>query len=596
MARNTYQVDEALEAASEFKFSHLKRLLRYVGPYRKPLLLTLACMIVSSTLSLLTPYLTKVTIDTAIPEKNIPLVLLVAGITVLTLIINFFIIRYRINTMSRVGQGVIRDLRLSLFNHLQRLPFTYYDSRPHGKILVRVVNYINNLSDMLSNGLINVLTELFSLLVIAVMMLLIDPRLTLVSMAGLPLLLGFTFFLKIKNRLAWRLHSAKQSNLNAYIHESIAGVKVTQSFTRERENMRIFAEVTDDARGAYMRAVRIMFLLWPTAENIAMWTVALLYVYGVGLMAGATLTIGVLIAFGSYIQRFWMPINNIANFYNTLVTNMSYLERIFETLDEPVPVADAPDAVDMPLIQGAVSFEDVSFAYEEGQPLILSHVSFSCRAGDAIALVGPTGAGKTTIVNLLSRFYNLNGGCIRIDGFDISRASLHSLRSQMGVMLQDSFIFSGTVMDNIRYSKLTAGDDEVVAAAKAVCAHDFIMEMEKGYFTEVNERGSRLSVGQRQLISFARALLADPRILILDEATANIDTRTEKALQEGLNRLLKGRTSFVIAHRLSTIRHATRIMVVDRGRVAESGDHDELMALKGDYYRLYQSQYENGEA
>lgn len=285
-----------------------------------------------------------------------------------------------------------------------------------------------------------------------------------------------------------------------------------------------------------------------------------------------------------------MPIMNIAGFYNTLVTNMSYLELIFETLDEPVLVKDIPGATDMPKISGKVQFKDVDFAYEEG-PRVLSGVSFTCMPGWSVALVGPTGAGKTTVVNLLSRFYELQGGQILVDGFDISQAKLASLRGQMGIMLQDSFLFSGTIMDNIRYSRLDATDEEVIEAAKAVCAHEFIMEAENGYQTEVNERGSRLSVGQRQLISFARALLADPRILILDEATSNIDTRTEKALQEGLSRLLKGRTSFIIAHRLSTIQHADMIMVVNKGHIAESGSHEELMKQKGEYYDLVMSQW-----
>jgi ATP-binding cassette subfamily B protein len=590
LARNTYQIDEALLDQNEFKLAHLRRLSKYLTPYRKPLLLVLSCAILSSVLTLLSPYLTKVTIDTAIPERNIRLVLLVAGIMAATMAINFFIVRFRSKAISKVGQGVIRDLRLSIFEHLQRLPFTFYDDRPHGKILVRIVNYVNSLSEMMSGGLVTVITDLFSLAVIAVMMVMIDPRLTLVSLAGLPFLLAFIFFVKTKSRRLWRIQSAKQSNMNAYIHESIAGVKITQSFARERENMRLFAGVTGDVKGSYLSAIKIMLLLWPAVDNIGMLTTAFLYVYGVSLMSSSALTVGVLVAFSSYIGRFWMPITNVANFYNSLVTNMSYMERIFETLDEPVLVKDAPGAVAMPGIVGAVAFEHVCFGYEENQ-LILDDVSFSCGAGDTIALVGPTGAGKTTVVNLLSRFYNLNSGRILIDGFDIGNATLNSLRSQMGVMLQDSFIFAGTVMDNIRYSRLDATDEEVVEAAKAVCAHQFIMEMEKGYQTEVNERGSRLSVGQRQLISFARALLADPRVLILDEATANIDTQTELALQEGLNRLLKNRTSFVIAHRLSTIRHATKIMVINSGRIAEAGTHEELMELKGEYHALYMSQY-----
>jgi ATP-binding cassette subfamily B protein len=591
MARNTYNVDEALVSDDAFRLSHFLRLKKYIKPYAKLLFITLLYMVVSTILSLLTPYLTKITIDDAIPNKDIGLVLIVSGITLGTLIINFFIIRFRVRALSRAGQGIIRDLRTDLFTHLQKLPFTYYDNRPHGKILVRVVNYINSLSEMLSGGLVTVLTDMFSLVVIVVMMLLLDPRLTLVCMAGLPLLLGCTFIIKIKNRKAWRSFSAKSSNMNAYIHESIAGARVTQGFVREEENKRIFDNVLGDVRGTYLSAIKVMFTLWPTAENIAIWTTALLYIVGVSMMTNHTLTIGVLLAFLNYIWRFWAPINNIANFYNTLVANMSYLERIYETLDEPVNVTDAPDAIEMPTIKGSVTFENVSFSYEEGQ-VVLNDISFTCEPGEMIALVGPTGAGKTTVVNLLSRFYNVEKGKVLIDSTDISRVTLFSLRSQMGVMLQDSFIFSGTVMDNIRYSRLEATDREVIEAAKAVCAHPFIIEMEKGYQTEVNERGSRLSVGQRQLISFARALLADPRILILDEATANIDTQTEKALQEGLNRLLKGRTSFIIAHRLSTIRHATKIMVVDRGQIIESGSHEELMTRKGDYYTLYRSQYD----
>ncbi|MCL2708419.1 MAG: ABC transporter ATP-binding protein/permease [Defluviitaleaceae bacterium] len=592
MARNTYQVDEALLSKGEFKVSHIKRLRKYISPYLKKLLLTLALTIISSILSLLTPYFTKVAIDQAIPEKNSALVLLIASAMAATLAVNFFILRYRVGTMSRVGQGIIRDIRLDLFTHLQKLPFSFYDNRPHGKILVRVVNYINTLSDMLSGGLVNVLTEMFSLVVIVAMMALLDPRLTLVSMAGLPVLLVFTFCLKTVTRRLYRAYSAKQSNMNAYIHESIAGVKITQSFAREEENKRLFAEVTTDVKRSYMNALKKMFLLWPAIDNISIWTTSLLYIYGVSRVTSSQLTIGVLVAFGSYIGRFWMPITNIANFYNTLVANMSYLERIFETLDEPVIVEDAPGAVQMPEIKGEVEFENVTFAYEEGQ-YVLNGINFKCAPGDTIALVGPTGAGKTTVVNLISRFYNLSGGKVLIDGFDISGATLVSLRRQMGVMLQDSFVFSGTVMDNIRYSRLEATDDEVIEAAKAVRAHEFIVEMEKGYQTEVNERGSRLSVGQRQLISFARALLADPRILILDEATANIDTKTELALQEGLSRLLAGRTSFIIAHRLSTIRNTTKIMVINGGNIAESGTHDELMELKGEYHKLYVSQWEN---
>ena len=588
MARNTFRTDETLE--NQFNFGHLKRLGKYLKPYRRQFIFTLLCIIVSSTLGLLSPFLTMVVIDSSIPNEDIRQVLIISGFMFATIILNMFVLRYRIDAMARVGQGIIRDLRLDLFTHLQKLPFSYFDSRPHGKILVRVVNYINSLSEMLSGGLMNVITDLLSLGIIVVLMLLIDARLTLVAMAGMPFLIGVVFFLRVKNRKAWQVFSAKQSNLNAYIHESIAGVKITQSFSRESKNQEIFAEVSKSVWGSWMRGIKIQFLLWPSIENISVLVVSFLYVVGVSLIAENALTVGILVAFIGYIWRFWMPINNMANFYNTLVTNMSYLELIFETLDEPISIKDKPSAVDMPVIAGHVEFRDVEFAYEAGQ-MVLSGVNFTCEAGNTVALVGPTGAGKTTVVNLLSRFYDLDYGQVLIDGFDISQAKLASLRGQMGIMLQDSFLFSGTIMDNIRYSRLDASDDEVIEAAKAVHAHEFIMGTEKGYHTEVNERGSRLSVGQRQLISFARALLADPRILILDEATSNIDTHTEKALQEGLNRLLQGRTSFIIAHRLSTIQHANIIMVVDKGTIVESGNHDELMALHGDYYNLVMSQW-----
>ena len=587
--RNTFRQDEVLEKKDEFNLLRFRRLGKYIKTHRRVFVVTLLFTVLSSTLGLLTPYLTMIVIDYSIPNADSRQVVYISLFMLFTILLNIYFMRYRMDAMARVGQGIIKDLRYDLFTHLQRLPFSFFDSRPHGKILVRVVNYINSLSEMLSGGLMTLITDLFSLGIILGMMLLIDPRMTLYAMAGVPLLFAAVFFIRVKNRRAWQIFSAKQSNLNAYIHESIAGAKITQSFTREEKNKEIFAEVSDNVRKSWMNGVRIQFMLWPSVENIASLGVAFLYIIGVSLIAREALTVGVLMAFVGYIWRFWMPINNIAGFYNQLVTNMSYLELIFEALDEPVLVKDRPGAADMQKINGKVEFRNVDFSYDEGTK-ILSGVSFICEAGSKVALVGPTGAGKTTIVNLISRFYELDSGEVLIDGFDISLATLASLRSQMGIMLQDSFLFSGTIMDNIRYSRLDATDEEVIAAAKTVCAHEFIMETENGYKTEVNERGSRLSVGQRQLISFARALLADPRILILDEATSNIDTRTEKALQEGLNRLLMGRTSFIIAHRLSTIQHADIIMVVDKGDIVERGTHAELMKLGGDYYNLVMSQ------
>ena len=589
MARNKYDVDE--ELGTPFRLEYCRRLLSYVVPYKKEMILTLLIMLVSSVSTLLGPYLVKIAMDSSIPNKDVKGLVVICILFFITIIISALCMKFRIKTMTYVGQEVVKNIRSDIFNHLQKLPFSYYDSRPHGKILVRVVNYVNSLSDLLSNGLINLLTDLFSIFVIVGFMLFISPRLTLVCMIGMPILAIIVAFLAKIQRRTSQAYSNKQSNLNAYIQESISGMKVTQAFAREKENAENFTAVSGETRSTWLKSVRIQLLLWPAIENTSVFTVALVYLIGVRSI-GETITIGTLIAFVGYIWRFWNPIVNISNFYNTLIMAMAYLERIFETLDEPVSIANLPGAYEIPQIEGRVEFKEVLFKYEDEDREILKNVSFNVKPGETIALVGPTGAGKTTIISLLSRFYDVTSGEVLVDGNNIRNVTLESLRKQMGVMLQDTFIFSGTILDNIRYGKLDATEEEIIEAAKSVKAHDFIINLKDGYNTEVNERGSRLSVGQRQLISFARALLADPKILILDEATSSIDTKTEQALQEGLDRLLKGRTSFVIAHRLSTIKNATRIMVINDGQIIEQGSHEELMKINGEYCELYTSQYE----
>ncbi|WP_409275226.1 ABC transporter ATP-binding protein [Neobacillus sp. SCS-31] len=586
MARNKFDVDEELE--SPFRLVHFQRLLVYIKPYKKKIMITVMMMLLASCANLIGPYLVKQAIDKEIPTKDISGLFILAGIYVLALITTGICMKFRIRMMSQTGQSIIRDIRKDLFIHLQKLSFSFYDSRPHGKILVRVVNYVNSLSDLLSNGIINVITDLFSLLVIVGFMLSIDPKLTLYAMAGFPVLAGVILLLKNAQRKAWQILSNKQSNMNAYIHESISGIKVTQAFSREEENAQIFSDVSGSYRTSWMRAIKIHFLLWPAIENISVLTVSFIYIIGVS-MIGDGVTVGSLVAFVGYIWMFWTPLANIGNFYNAIINAMAYLERIFETMDEKPAVTDAPNAKELAPIQGRVEFKNVVFGYEEADR-ILDDVSFKVEPGDTIALVGATGSGKTTIVSLISRFYDITGGKIEIDGTDINSVTIPSLRGQMGVMLQDPFIFSGTIMDNIRYGRLDATDEEVIEAAKAVQAHQFISQLKDGYQTEVNERGTRLSTGQRQLISFARALLADPRILILDEATSSIDTETELALQKGLETLLKGRTSFIIAHRLSTIQNATRILFIDNGRIVEEGSHQELLRQKGYYWKLHASQ------
>lgn len=592
MARNKFDIDERLEG--HFNIDYLKRLFLYVKPYWTKISFTVFIMLVSSVAGLVGPYLVKIAIDSKIPRGDIAGLWILTGIFAVSLLVTGICLKYKIRTMNQVGQNIIYDIRKDLFIHLQKLPFNYYDSRPHGKILVRVVNYVNALSDLLSNGFINMVTEMFSLLVIIGFMLVIDIRLTLIALAGLPILTAAILIIKNAQRKAWQILSSKTSNMNAYIHESICGMKVTQSFARERESLNIFLELCNGYRNAWLKAVGIQFLLWPAIDNISIITAIAVYLVGIAKI-GQGVTVGALIAFIGYVFRFWQPIMNLGNFYNSIIQAMAYLERIFQTLDEKVTVHNNQGAVEMPPIKGRVEFNNVNFSYEPKHK-ILKGISFIAEPGECIALVGATGCGKSTIVNLISRFYDVDCGEILIDNTDISKVTLESLRSQMGIMLQDSFIFSGTIIDNIRYSKLDATDEEVIAAAKAVKAHDFIVEFENGYYTEVNERGTRLSVGQRQLISFARTLLANPKILVLDEATSSIDTKTEIALQKGLDELLKGRTSFIIAHRLSTIRNATKIMYIDKGQIIEQGTHEELMLKKGAYWNLYTSQHNLLEA
>lgn len=591
MARNRYDMDEVLE--DSFDVGQLKRLAGYISPYKKKMAGVIVLMLTSSALTMAIPIFLQLIMDQSIPQRDMKSIWIYSGLTLIIAVYSALALRIKIKTMSVIGQNIVHDIRQDIFRHLQELPFSYYDDRPHGKIQVRVVNYVNSLSDLLSNGIVNTFTDLCNLIFILVFMFALDVRLTLVCLCGLPVLALVIVFIKKRQRKAWQIQSNKQSNLNAYIAESINGIRVTQSFVRERENMGIFNHLSANYRSSWMKAVMYNFTMGPSVDIISTLTTAFIYVLGVKMILAPdmTLTVGVLVAFTAYIGRFWAPINTLAGFYNSLLTAISYLERIFETIDEPVKVKDAPDAVPMPQVKGEVEFRHVTFGYEPGQK-ILDDISFTAEEGENYAIVGPTGAGKTTIVNLISRFYNVDSGEILIDGTDISRVTLHSLRSQMGIMMQDSFIFSGTIMDNIRYGNRDATDEEVIKAAKTVCAHDFIMEMEQGYETEVNERGSRLSAGQRQLISFARALLADPKILILDEATSSIDTETEIVLQKGLNELLQGRTSFIIAHRLSTIKNADCIMYVDRGGILERGSHEELLEQKGEYYKLYMSQYD----
>ncbi|WP_310551244.1 ABC transporter ATP-binding protein [Paenibacillus glufosinatiresistens] len=587
MARNRFDVDEDLE--SPFDLAHFRRAMVYIRKQKKPMILAFTLSALSAAIGLSAPLILQHVVDVTIPEKAHGALIGWSALTLVTIVVSVILATIRSRIMTRVGQDIIFEIRSDLFRHLQDLPFKYYDDRPQGKILIRVVNYVNSVSDVLSNGIINFILEIVNLIFIAAFMFAVNVKLSLIILAGLPVFLAVMLLIKTRQRRAWQAVSNKSSNLNAYLQESISGIRVTQIFTREEHNEGIFTRLAASFRTVWMRALRYNLLIPFTVDNLSTLVTAAIFLVGLLALGPAEVSFGVILAMSSYAARFWQPILNLSNLYNSFINAVAYLERIFETLDEPVTVTDVPGAKALPPVRGDVAFDNVTFAYDPGLN-ILEHLSFDVKAGESVALVGPTGAGKTTVVNLISRFYNVTEGAIRIDGHDISQVTLRSLRSQMGIMLQDSFIFSGTILDNIRYGKLDATEEEVVAAAQAVCADEFIREFEHGYLTEVNERGSKLSQGQRQLISFARTLLADPRILILDEATSSIDARTERLVQQGLNELLKGRTSFIIAHRLSTVKNCDRIMYVSNKGIAESGSHDELLAKRGLYHRLYTAQ------
>ncbi len=589
MARNRFDVDENLE--TPFNIKHLLRAGTYIGRHKKKMILALLYSAISAAAGLIGPLLVQRGINVSVPNKDIR-ELVILGVCMLAAIVaSVLFARVRSKYMIEVGQEIIYDIRKDLFAHLQKLPFQFYDDRPHGKILTRVINYVNSVSDALSNGIINFVLEIFNLVLIAVFMFICDVRLSLVVMAGVPILVVVVMLLKPAQRRAWQDVSNKSSNLNAYLHESLDGMKITQAFTREEENAEIYDKLNKKAVKTWMKAQYTSNLVWFSVDNISTWVVGAMYLIGL-VTLGPAMQIGTLIAISSYAWRFWQPILSLSNLYNTFINAVAYLERIFEMMDEPVTVDDVPGATELPPIQGAVTFDHVTFSYD-GTVNVLEDFNLEVQPGQSVALVGPTGAGKTTVVNLISRFYNINSGRLLLDGHDISQVTLHSLRSQMGIMLQDSFIFSGTIMENIRYGRLDATDEEVIAAAKTVCAHEFISQMEDGYNTQVNERGSRLSQGQRQLVAFARTLLSDPKILVLDEATSSIDAKTERLVQQGLQALLKGRTSFIIAHRLSTIKNCDRILFISDKGIAESGTHEELLEKHGKYYHLYTAQVED---
>lgn len=592
MAVNSFREDEQMKNTQKKQI--ILRLFSYMNKYKLAVFGVLCCMGVTVAIKLINPLLIETAIDDHVAEDDMNGLMLIGLIAVIINVLYFILIKVRMYTMSVISNKILLDIRQELYEHIQKLSFKFFDSRPTGKILARIIGDVNSLKEVLTNAVTTLIPDFITVVGVVIIMAVKDWKLTIAALCSLPFMVAGVFFIQSTGHKRWQIHRKKTSNLNAYVHEEIAGMSVVQSFSAEDETYDVLCDLTDQNRDSFINAYARSDMFGPTVDFCWGIGTMMLYLVGVKFIGAPKVSVGLLMAFGTYINMFWNPIMNLSNFYNQVVTNLSAAERIFDIMDTKPDIASENDAVELPPIKGEVKFEDVSFIYDKGTPAetrVLENVSFTIKPGETIALVGPTGAGKTTIVNLISRFYDIDSGKIFIDGYDLTEVSLESLRRQMGIMTQDNFIFHGTVRDNIMYGKLDASEEEMIAAAKAVNAHDFIMKLENGYDTVLKEKGAGLSIGQRQLIAFARTMISDPKILILDEATSSIDTHTEILVQKGIEALLKGRTSFVIAHRLSTIQNADRIFVINGGGIMEQGTPKQLLEKKGAYYDLYMAAF-----
>ncbi|ASK63641.1 multidrug ABC transporter ATP-binding protein [Virgibacillus phasianinus] len=595
LKRFHYTVDQAVE--KPFNWQQMWRLLEYLKPYSKTYLPgAIIAMLVSTAVRLTVPILIgKVAIDVAISNKDTGMLTNLVILIGVLYLINYIGNIFRIKWVNILGQGVIYDLRKHLFSHVQRLSHRFFDSRSAGSILVRIMNDINSLQELFTNGIINLLMDIISLIGIVVILLVLSPKLALAIMVILPIMFYISTKLRRNIRRAWQNVRIQQSRMNSHLNESIQGIRITQSFSQEKENAAFFNGVNTDYFQSLRMATKKSALFRPFVEmSNAIGTIILItygaYLIIIGVENGG-IAVGEFVTFAFYLGMFWEPISRLGQMYNQLLMAMAASERIFEFLDEQPNVSEKENAYQLTDMKGHIEFENVQFSYDADR-IALHEISLDIKQGQTIALVGHTGSGKSTIANLISRFYDPTKGAVKIDGHDLQDVQLDTLRQQISVVLQDTFIFSGTIMENIRFGQPTATDEQVIEAAKVVGADEFIGRLADGYATEVEERGNILSAGERQLLSFARALLADPRILILDEATASIDTETEVKIQNALKRLLNGRTAIIIAHRLSTIRESDTIYVLEQGKVLEYGSHEQLMEHRGEYFGLIKSQFQ----
>jgi ABC-type multidrug transport system fused ATPase/permease subunit len=568
----------------------VRRLWPFMAPYTNRLLLAAACMLGVSLSHLLAPYLVKLSLDRYIASADL------AGLTVLVCLyagnamVAWFLQYQQTLGLERIAQRVLLDLRQALFRHLMRLDLSFHDRNAVGVLMSRIQNDVGNLQDLLTNGMLGTLSDFLTLGGILIVMLSLHPLLTLATFAVVPPMVLLTLYWRTRARDAFSQVRRALAQVNASLQENISGVRVIQSLGSEEANLRRFERLNSAHLTVNLSSARLSAALLPSIELLSVVGIALVVVCGGPMVLAGNLSAGSLVAFVLYIQRFFEPIRDLGFRWNNLQMAMAAGEHIVEILDTAIHIQEDPHPVSLPCMRGEVEFCHVSFHYQPDMP-VLQDFSLHVPAGQSLAIVGHTGAGKTTLVNLVARFYDVTSGAVLIDGIDVRRLSQESLRRQIALVLQEPFLFSGTVRDNLRYGNPTASDAALVAAAQAIGAHDFIMRLAHGYDTDVRERGSLLSHGQRQLLSFVRALLADPRLLILDEATASIDAETECLVQAALATLLRGRTACIIAHRLATVKHADRIIVLDQGRLVESGTHEALLQQGGLYYRLYAMTY-----
>lgn len=587
MAYNSFKEDE--QSVEKSKIQTLKRLFSYLLQYKWTIVLVLLLMGYCVAVSLANPLIIETAIDKYIKSGDyIGLYRLLVVALILNLLVTFAV-KSRMYIMAKMCNKILLTIRQELYTHIQKLGFKFFDSRPTGKILSRIIGDINSLKDVLSNCVTTLLPDFITVAAVVTIMFLKNPKLALAALVSTPIMAFATSYIEIKAHPRWQKFRKKSSNLNAFLHEDMSGMKIIHSFNAEKETEQTFDQLVGEHKQSFREAVRMSDFFGSVIDFSWGLGCISLYFVGIVILKEEHISVGTFLAFGTYINMFWHPINNLSNFYNQIITNIAGAERIFEILDTEPEIIDGDNVIELPELKGQVIFDNVTFGYDN-EP-VLNKVSFKIYPGETIALVGTTGAGKSTIINLISRFYDANEGNILLDGYNVKDVSIESLRRQVGTMTQENFIFSGTVRENIAYGKLDATDEEIIEAAKTVNAHEFIIKLENGYDTKLSERGGGLSIGQKQLLALARTMVAKPKILILDEATSSIDTKTELMVQEGIEQLLKGRTSFVIAHRLSTIQRADRIFVIEGGKIVEEGKHSQLIEKKGTYYNLYMAQF-----